>query len=422
MKKSIYTINRKVNNSNDVILLNTVTGASMIMSEKLYLNLDSTDDNELINACIKNGFLVDDDYDEQLFVNTVRYANNYNESSMSTFVIIPTTACNARCVYCYENGLNYTYMSKKTAEQTVKFIISSSLGNDIKLMWFGGEPLMAIDTIDFISNRILSSLKAGQKYNSSMISNGSLITDSVIDKMVGVWNCSRVQISLDGFADEYARRKRYTVHVGYDSIIENINRLSSKGIQVAIRLNFDRCNYDEILKLIGHLSDNIEDKKLISVYAIPLFPPSTEKEKGKYFKPEELDDIYERIYNELINAGFIHSVDYFAVGLKSHFCSAMKLQHSVISTSGDLYKCQHINAVCNRPIGDVYKGAKLCYNHGGWINPTMDKKCADCVFLPMCQGGCRASSTEAVFGCCLLKYTVNSTLHAIRLLNERRRK
>ena len=201
LKKSYYNLVQQIENQR-VLILNTLTGASVVMKSEDYANLENCEDEELFSACVNNGIIVEKDFDETSFVNFTRYANNLNNPNMHSFVILPTTSCNAKCVYCYEEGVTYTTMNLEVAKRTAEYIVSSSGGKDIKLMWFGGEPLLAVDVIDKITEIIVKSLKNEQKFIVSMISNSSLIDDTIISKMVNEWHLSRIQITLDGFEEE----------------------------------------------------------------------------------------------------------------------------------------------------------------------------------------------------------------------------
>ena len=94
------------------------------------------------------------------------------------YTIFTTTACNARCFYCYEKDDPKKPMSEKTALDVSEFIAKnynktkeSNGGSvqDVTLSWFGGEPLFRKKCINIICERLKES---GIPYRSSMISNG----------------------------------------------------------------------------------------------------------------------------------------------------------------------------------------------------------------------------------------------------------
>ena len=96
------------------------------------------------------------------------------------FVILPTSACNARCFYCFERGMRYQKMSAETVEDTLRFILRHKPENakKIHIHWFGGEPMCAPDNID----RICAGLtEAGIAFSAAMTSNGSLFTRETAD-------------------------------------------------------------------------------------------------------------------------------------------------------------------------------------------------------------------------------------------------
>lgn len=71
-------------------------------------------------------------------------------------------------------------MTEETAEKVARYIITHApKGIDIRLDWFGGEPLYNEKVIDIITSRVAS---AGFNFSSSMISNGYLFNDTNLRK------------------------------------------------------------------------------------------------------------------------------------------------------------------------------------------------------------------------------------------------
>lgn len=71
-------------------------------------------------------------------------------------IILPTEACNFRCVYCYET-FKYNRIKAGVIEG-IKNLISIRIP-DLKYLhisWFGGEPLLTLDVIENISGHILT--------------------------------------------------------------------------------------------------------------------------------------------------------------------------------------------------------------------------------------------------------------------------
>ena len=151
-------------------------------------------------------------------------------SGIMTYTILPTTACNARCTYCYEEGFAVSTMKPDTAKRLVDFICETC-GSAVTLSWFGGEPLVGAETITYVCTELE---KRGVKFRSRMVTNASLFDDVLVHRAKQVWKLTSVQVSLDGDRRDYAARKRYTdpVRFNYDKVIQSVHMLSDEGISV----------------------------------------------------------------------------------------------------------------------------------------------------------------------------------------------
>lgn len=114
--------------------------------------------------------------------------------------------CNARCFYCYEDGLRYGRMRQEDCENIVNFLKTLDCSQGIDLTWFGGEPLMNQEWMDCFSDSLE---KTGIEFSAFIITNGSKIDDTTIDKMVNKWKIQAIQITLDGSYEKYFSRKDY---------------------------------------------------------------------------------------------------------------------------------------------------------------------------------------------------------------------
>ncbi len=77
-----------------------------------------------------------------------------NVEPFNSYSILLTEDCTLQCEYCYEvksKGHSHKRMTEDVALQTLYFIINQSMNttNKIDIGFFGGEPLMEIEMIDF---------------------------------------------------------------------------------------------------------------------------------------------------------------------------------------------------------------------------------------------------------------------------------
>lgn len=120
--------------------------------------------------------------------------------------------CNLRCRYCYASGGNYQtsrkLMTKEGAADFLSFCLKS-FDNIGGIVFFGGEPLMNIEVIDYICEKFTSLYEKKEisylpKF--SLITNGTFLNDELV-RMVERY-ITTITVSIDGPQDinDYNRR------------------------------------------------------------------------------------------------------------------------------------------------------------------------------------------------------------------------
>lgn len=98
-------------------------------------------------------------YEEDELERVVRNHKEQLESKETLSLIIKVTRdCNFRCVYCYENFDN-CHLDTNKSEAIVKFVenkLFEEKYKNINISWFGGEPLLNLEAIYYISSRVIS--------------------------------------------------------------------------------------------------------------------------------------------------------------------------------------------------------------------------------------------------------------------------
>ena len=232
---------------------------------------DSARAGEGFDDLIEARFLVPEDLDESAYcahIAALLRAGIRNKGK-NMYTILPTLGCNARCTYCYEQGLSQMVMTPETADQVVRYILETHTRPEVILHWFGGEPLLGEKNID----RICEGLReAGLPYESHMVSNGSLITPAILRKMKEAWKLTEIQISMDGAESDYITRKRYPDYQdAYRRVMENVSLLLEAGISVTVSCNVDEENWSGIPQFLEDLSRTVSNKENMSIGFSPLF-------------------------------------------------------------------------------------------------------------------------------------------------------
>ena len=121
------------------------------------------------------------------------------------------------------------------------------------LTFFGGEPLLNLPVMYYLAERLWAATQArGVKQITSIITNGLLLTEEVVDRLVP-FGLKGVKITLDGDRDTHNRMRPLRGGQGtFDRIIENMRRIAGK-CQIAIGGNFDDSSVDSYPALLEFL-------------------------------------------------------------------------------------------------------------------------------------------------------------------------
>lgn len=325
-------------------------------------------------------FLKPADRDETKFYESVNALTRafYTKKGITSYFILPTTACNARCTYCYEAGLKPVSMSPETVEQTLAYILRSRRPDKkLHLQWFGGEPLLGVGVIDRITEGLRA---AGVEYRSGFTTNGSLIDDAVIEKMTGPWNTHSVQITIDGTEESYLRIKRYVnCPDAYRRVLRTIGLLAERGVWVSVRLNLDGTNRGEVAGILRDLAEHVAERKTVWVYASPIY----QRRMSEACLPAWEETV--EVTKQITDAGFKSLQQ---VGLGTKFCitrcmAANPAGNILITPEGRLSFCQHrLEGPLYGSVSEGITDQKALKAFS--VPPPAAEKCRDCPFLPDC--------------------------------------
>lgn len=401
MKISSYNfVAESVENS---LLFNSRTGNSVVINNDLSKRLSQLDltDSELGN--LKSlGFVIDDSFDEFQAIQSIARNNTLN-STMKKYRILTTTGCNAKCFYCYEKGLKALTMTEDTALDVAKFIVAHANENDdVRVEWFGGEPLLNTRAIDVITQYVLNNLPAGCSYKAGIISNASVIDDEIIQKMIGKWKSKRIQITIDGVGENYVRVKQLGSN-SFDHLVDNIKKLLDNGIMVDIRMNFNSDNLSDVEDVARYFS-TATFKGRLKVYAAKIF--SSETKRG-YFDLEKESIFVEEILHKY---GLKEKGDILPRVFRTG-CMATYPGFFTIDPMGRVFKCDR-RLLDKNSVATVTKyDDNLILNHE-WNHMTVAEKCKHCKLYPLCWGGCIYDRINNIYPCYL---TENIVLHSLKL-------
>lgn len=372
------------------LLHNVITGQLVVLDEleKDVLKQLPQTYTSVMEQLVDCHYLVPQDFDEHRQVKNIRYIlqkmhTSKQSSQIRHYTILPTTACNARCYYCFEQGVKTSTMSENIADEVVEFIASQYVeGNTVSIMWFGGEPTVAVNRIDQISKGLQ---KRNIRYRSTMVSNAFLFDAGMVTKAKSLWNLKRIQVAVDGVGDSYRKTKNF-VNINedpYERVMRNVELLIDNGIRVDLRMNFDLENYLQFNDLLNEVSVRFKSNNLLQVYAFPVigdYPGSD----GivRHGNNNWLNKTTVMLNNHAREVGYYfpkRSLPYLSyIG-----CGASDDCAITINADGLLVECpeQFEN---NQAVGSVQEGIIDYESVKKWKEVADYKKCVDCVFYPKC--------------------------------------
>ena len=369
------------------ILYNTYSGALSLLDTPLA----DGDEKEICEDLIRQGFFVDARINEtnrllvernrELYTFRIRYLH---------IEIAPTMTCQARCWYCFENTATEKHtMSQTVVQDVIKYIIERielSQCERLTLLFFGGEPLLAIEQIMTIGVEIKKICQSKNIiFYSEIISNGLLFTEKTADKIISAINLTNIQITLDGTRETHNHSKGIPC---FDSVVDNIIRNAGK-IKISIRLNVSSKNYGEICPLVDYL---LCEKRLDGKVRIYLA------------RVDDLDSCGLPGENCLDNFSFVDFRDQFMRSamkkyksfdpndllpdIKRNYCGYEKISQILIGPEGELYRCQRTLSDKKNAIGDIYNGSFYQDEELSLLRTLPEECTAPCNLLPTCFGGC----------------------------------
>lgn len=388
-----FTYRRK---EDENVIYNTFSKALLVLNEKEYIQYEtlSFTDPELKEQLKENGVLLEDSFDEMGFLKYFHYKTKFSNETLY-LTVAPTLDCNFACPYCYENRRKGR-MSPEVQDAIITFIEDAAKRGTkvIDLSWYGGEPLLYPDIIEDLGRRILAVAERNScSIRSHMVTNGYLLTPKIVELLdeIGV---TKVQITLDGLKEHHDVRRPLCSGKGtFDRILGNLSLFEAFPIEVAVRMNVDRQNCGDFASL-KRVIDGLGNPN-ITLYPSPVedINKDTINEVSDFMSAEEFDNFTLKACEE----GGLSAEDFSVMDDRFCFCTAETENCYVIDEQGDVFKCWD----------EVGRKEYRCFNLTDpdsidylaiakylVSDPFADEACRECVFLPLCFGGCKFQRTH----------------------------
>jgi uncharacterized protein len=348
--------------------------------------------------------------------------------------LLVAQACNLACEYCFAGGGDYSEKNKPIMDiDTIKIIIdkyfdhNSRNKSEIKIQFFGGEPLLSKD---LIAKAIEYSEEKRKSYNFGvsygLITNGTLI-DNDIKKLMDNYNLM-LRISLDGdkqVNDKFRRFKTSNKSV-YETTIDNISKYSIDKNKIEIAMTYVDLNTNIVSSIKSLVNEGF---RLFTINPLvkndDLYANFESQEMIYESLVKQLKDVVDYVTESSKNGRVIH-VEFIDKNMKQFYkpsrlgdikkikCSAGS-RNLVINTKGEIYPCDLLLYDSNYKLGDITAEGIRTVDFYKQFNIEQLKKencidCKDCYMRFMCKGKCpyrtienKEESYEKQY-CSLIKY------------------
>jgi uncharacterized protein len=392
------------------IAFNARTGAVALMTEDNYrayiqltekLEVDgngaslSVAESELLKQLEYGSFMRPDNMDEFQRLKFIHGSARYDPRVLG-LVIAPTMACNMACPYCFESNKTGK-MKPEIVEAIIGLVDRQAKSLDkVDVDWYGGEPLLAMDVIEDLSQSLIDLGREKHfAYVSSIITNGYLLSKDVVDKLRSL-NVLACQVTFDG--PEALHNQRRPLKNGKNSfrtILENLKYAASK-MMVSVRVNVDK-NLDRVLigELLAELKGaGLQDQAAIYFGQLEASTITCAAIAESCYDTVAFSEVEIEFYRLLLDEGFrIQKLP----SPSALYCMAQHINGFLVDPEGNLYRCwNHVGDV-GRAMGNIKDPIDLQHSNFTrlfYFDPFDDERCKNCDILPLCMGGCPAQRAD----------------------------
>ncbi len=347
--------------------------------------------------------------------------------------------CNLRCRYCFADEGAYhsarEFMSERTAKKAIDFLIEHS-GNRkvLEADFFGGEPLMCLDTIkNVVAYAREQGEKHGKKFLFTTTTNGVLLGDDATDFFNR--EMENVVLSLDGRKQVHdAIRKTVNGKGSFDVCFNNIKKFVSTrgGKSYYVRGTFTAKTLDfseDVMFLADSGFDSISMEPVVTD-----IPDLQIREEHLPRICEEYEVLCEK-YLEAWKAGRGFNFFHFNIDLEGGPCLSKRVsacgagnEYFSVVPDGDIYPCHQFAGNKDFYMGNVYEGRLDADIRGRCASSCLltGKKCEGGFAKFICSGGCSANNYNFTgdieqpyaITCAMMKKRIECAMH---ILAEKRR-
>ncbi|MHB8247101.1 MAG: radical SAM protein [Acidimicrobiales bacterium] len=340
------------------------------------------------------------------------------------FVLFPSSYCNMACEYC---GQEHTpgrlgAEHRDAVFDRIRAAFAAPPTSQVVISWFGGEPMTGYPTILYIGTRALAEAnRTGKRLRTSMVTNGTLLTEARIRRLYHETGLTYFNISLDGPRGVHDRRRPLkSGRNSFDRIVAVVGAASRAedmpALTIQLRTNVDVDNAKHVYEYLTQLATSgVNAERVVIEFAMvstwsPNRDMSSRVVEWNEFAEKECHwlDFAQRLglkYRVLPRSG------------KPVVCEAGTRRAEVLSADGGVYSCVAMPLVPGR-----HTTARLAElsdladdqlrprgDYDDWLTTVAagETPCRDCRIFGLCGGACPKEWREGQIPCPTYKSEAN---------------
>ncbi|MBO4877583.1 MAG: radical SAM protein [Ruminococcus sp.] len=294
--------------------------------------------------------------------------------------------CNLRCTHCYQED----YAAELTGDQLERIFFQylgfcRKYGYKGHINFTGGEPLLSPELFRLLGLCEENGITYG------ILTNGTLIDESLAERLGGLKNLSFVQVSIDGTKETHDRVRGKG---SFDKAFEGLRLIKKAGIQTMAAFTCHKGNYTELRQVIKIVRREDIDR----FWADRLIPMGSSREE--VLSTEEYRSVIKQLTKEhfrrpLFTHTDVHlnrSLQFLEGGECYYHCSA-GVNLLTLLADGTLLPCRRLPI----PIGNcLEEDMTELYENSPLIKELREMKipedCYRCPQAERCRGGAKCLS------------------------------
>jgi uncharacterized protein len=415
------------------LLFSTRSGALLTIDRSTWHSLDNNNLHELseeVKKHLKKSQILVDENENELenIINENKSA--IDENDVLYQVVQPSAWCQLDCSYCGQEHSQHKLSEIHEHEflARVKQRLSSAPYRELRLGWFGAEPLMGISIIRRLtkSARILAQ-EFGCNYSAKIVTNGIALTPKLAKELFEEHSVSEAEITLDGLSEHHdALRFTKTGKGSFDRIFSNLKSVAeTTNLGLIVRCNVGRANANGVAALIEKMAEAGLANSL-NFYTSPIHAWGNDAHKTALTSQEyaELEAQWLALQMRLgFNVGLVPA-------RRKIVCMSVHKQAEVLDAYGNTFNCTEVSYVPIYGKPNIYETRipissikiksslkpSLADNLSKFNDSILDGKqnqCAKCKMLPVCGGQCPKSWHENLEPCPSAKRNMRDRLNLL---------